>query len=505
MKKKEEDYNPSDTPPPGESSGDLTPSAKGFYKPLLAGLAWTAAGKWSTQVLTWTTTLVVARLLSPSDFGLVGMATVYLGLITLLSEFGLGSAIIYLRELTQAQVEQLNSLSVGFGVGAFGISCLVAFPLAWFFKSRELTWVLLVMSTDFIITAFQTIPYALFQRDKSFKLLAMVDGTRALTQSLSTLALSVLGLRYWSLVIGGILGSCTSVGMLVTMRQCRFGWPKLGSLRRAIKFSRDIIVSRLSWYAYSNSDFVVAGRMLGQGPLGAYTLAWNLASTSTEKVTDLISRVMPAFVSEAQKDVALLRRYVRNLTEGISLITFPITLGSALVSRDFILFALGEKWEGAIVPLQLLALYSCIRSITTLFAPILNAVDVRWASRYSLLFVVVFPPAFYVGSRWGTAGIAAGWVCFYPLIYLPIYRHLFRCIQMPLADYMTALWPALSASIVMVIVVSLLKLALPPEWARIVRLGLEILGGACAYLLMLGIAHADRFRAVIQVLKSAGR
>src|SRR5208282_5331327 len=153
----------------------------------------------------------------------------------------------------------------------------------------------------------------------------------------------------------------------------------------------------------------VAGRVLGRDPLGAYTVAWNLASASIEKVTDLIGRVIPTFISEAKKDAGSLRRYLRDLTEGISLITFPATLGLALVSRDFILLALGTKWAGAVVPLQLLALYASIRSITILLAPVMNAVDVRWGARYGLLFVVVFPTAFYVGSRWGTVGIASAW------------------------------------------------------------------------------------------------
>src|SRR6266404_4039392 len=176
---------PSASTPSEILSGEQSPNVKGFYKPLLGGLAWTATAKWSSQVLTWATTLIVARVLSPSDFGIVGMATVYFGLVTLLSEFGLGTAIVYLRELTDTQVEQLNSLSVALGVGAFGISCLVAYPLARFFKSPEITWVVVAMSTAFVISAFQTVPYGLCQRDKSFKLLAIVDSGRAIAQALS--------------------------------------------------------------------------------------------------------------------------------------------------------------------------------------------------------------------------------------------------------------------------------------------------------------------------------
>ncbi len=431
------------------------------------------------------------------------MATVYLGLITLLSEFGLGSAIVYLRNLTDEQIAQLNTLSVVLGIAGFGVSCAVAFPLSLFFKSPKLTWVVVVMGIAFIISAFQIIPYGLFQRDKAFRLLAIVDSCRAITQAFSIVALAILGFGYWSLVLGGLLGSSTSTGILLVWRSRPFARPALGSIRQAIVFSRDIIVSRMSWYVYSNSDFVVAGRMLGQGPLGAYTVAWNLSSTATEKVTDLIARVMPSFVSEAQTEPAILRRYVRNLTEGISLLTFPATLGLALVSREFVLLALGKKWEGAVAPLQLLALYALIRSITTLFGPVLSAVDIRWASRYGLSFVVVFPAAFYIGSRWGAVGIAAGWVCLYPVMYIPIYRHVFNRIEMTLNEYLRAIWPAISASLTMATLVWILKLGIPPVWPLYLRFTTEVVIGASVYLITLSALHRERLKAFLRLIRSA--
>src|SRR3989442_11978043 len=84
---------------------------------LVHGIAWTSGAKWAGQLLTWASTLIVARLLTPEDYGLVGMASVYLGLITLVSEFGLGAAVITLRALSEEQVAQLNGLSVLFGAG----------------------------------------------------------------------------------------------------------------------------------------------------------------------------------------------------------------------------------------------------------------------------------------------------------------------------------------------------------------------------------------------------
>src|SRR6266851_346549 len=128
---------------------------------LVRGIAWTGAAKWSSQVLAWASTLVVARILTPDDYGLVSMASVYLGVLMLVSEFGLGSAVVTLRDLTEEQIAQLNGLSVCLGLVGFAISCAVAIPLGRFFGSPGLPRVIVVMSMGVMVTSFQSIPYSL--------------------------------------------------------------------------------------------------------------------------------------------------------------------------------------------------------------------------------------------------------------------------------------------------------------------------------------------------------
>ena len=124
------------------SGGDISR----LDRSLASGVAWTAAAKWSTQVLSWASLIAIAHLLSPSDFGLVGMAAIYLGLITIISEFGVGTAVLTLRDLTNEQVAQLNSVSVIFGLAGFGISCAIAGPLGKFFRAPKLPIVVIAMS-----------------------------------------------------------------------------------------------------------------------------------------------------------------------------------------------------------------------------------------------------------------------------------------------------------------------------------------------------------------------
>src|SRR2546425_12150191 len=99
---------------PGLSAPQPAPDVRELDRSLVRGIAWTSGAKWAGQLLAWASTLIVARLLTPEDYGLVGMASIYLGVITLVSEFGLGSAVVTLRDLSAEQVAQLNGLSVVF-------------------------------------------------------------------------------------------------------------------------------------------------------------------------------------------------------------------------------------------------------------------------------------------------------------------------------------------------------------------------------------------------------
>ena len=469
---------------------------------LASGIVWTGATKWASQLFNWAATLVVARILTPADYGLVGMAAIYMGLVTLVSEFGLGTAIVTLRELSAGQVQQINGLAILLGLGYFAVSCAMALPLGNFFNAPQLPLVVVVLGTTLIVSAFRVVPYALLQRELRFKLLGLLEGGQAVLLAVTTLLFAVAGLGYWALIFGSVTSTIVLTAATVAYRPTSFAWPRVDALRSTITFSWHVIVGRLSWYAYSNSDFLVAGRVLGAAPLGAYTFAWSLASIPVDKVTALVTRVTPAFFSAVQADPGQLRRYLLSLTEGLALITLPVTVGMALVAEDFILFALGERWRGAILPLQLLGVYAAFRSVVTLLPQILIVRgEARFAMWNGVMLALTLPGAFYVGSRWGVGGIAAVWLAVYPLLTVPLYWKVFRTIELGLGDYLKAVWPALNAVLLMTIAVLAMQQTLPPGYPIVARLGLQVSCGAAVFLLALALLHRQRIRTAVATVR----
>jgi len=482
--------------------GDVAEAAR-LDRSLVHGLAWTGSARWATQVFAWVGTLIVARTLTPADFGLVTMAQVYLGLIMVVSEFGIGSAVITLRELSDDQLSQLNTTSLFLGAAGFLATAVAADPLARFFRAPLLPPVLIATATGFVVASFGVVPAAMLQRQLRFRSLALIDLVRGTLIPAATVLFALAGLRYWSLVLGGLTSSV--VGTLLTLRLRRLGfrWPRHSSLRPALQFSWHVLVGRLSWYVYSNADFAVAGRTLGQVALGAYTLAWTLATAAAEKVTNVVSGVAPAFLSALQTDATALRRYCLDITEGVALVTIPLTVGMALVADQFVALALGAKWEAAVGPLRLLAVYTAVRSITPVLPHVLTATrNTRFLMWTSLLAAGVLPTAFYIGSRWGTVGIAAAWMVAHPLVMAPLFWKAFRRLDLSPSRYLHALRPALEGAALMTAAVVLTRGALS-DWPLAARFTVEVLVGAGAYVGVAWSLHRTRLRAFYMRLRVA--
>jgi PST family polysaccharide transporter len=496
--------------PPQDSEGISstcprdTAALEALDRIFVRGVAWTATSKWLAQLVTWGTTVIVARLLVPSDYGLIGIATIYTDLFGLFSEFGIGAAIVTLQDLTEDQVSQLNTLCCFLGLLSCIISTAAAIPLGRFFHSPNLPLIVVVLSSGFIVSGLGTVPYSLLQKELRFKLLAGIEGVRNVVQALVTLILAYLGFGYWALALGVLSFGVIPTGLILIRRRQRFALPRFSSIRRAILYSRHIVIGRLCWTSYNDSDFIIAGRVLGEAPLGAYTLAWTLAHTPLEKLTALVNRVTPSVFARIQTDSEGLCRYLRNITGGMALIIFPATIGMALVAPEFVPLVLGSKWLGVVAPLELLALHALIRSNVILLPPLLNVIgEERLVMWNSVASVIVLPVSFYIGSRWGTVGIAAGWVVIYPLVQIPLFSRIFRKINLPLSEYLRALWPALSGCAVMAVSIVVLKSVSSEIWPLYARFASEIVVGTVAYGMVLVLWHRKYLQAILTFVRGA--
>jgi PST family polysaccharide transporter len=468
---------------------------------MVRAIAWNAAAKWITQILSWAATIVVARLLTPSDYGLVGMAGIYLGLAGLIGQAGIGDAILALRDLTRRQIAELNTVALLAGVALVGVSYAMASPLAIFFSAPHLRLVVIISASTYIINALQVVPSALLQKELRFKLLSILESVRTLVQVLVTIGLALLGFSYWSLVWGTVVGTAATTALMLFARPYSFAWPTFRGLRRELRFSGHLMASSIGWYIYSNADFLVAGRLLGASLLGDYTVAWTISSAPIEKVGNLITRVTPAFFAAVQHDMVELRRYVLRLTEVLSYVTVPASIGIALLADLIVPVVLGPKWIGVIGPLRLLGIFVAYRSLNTIPGRVLTAIgDTGFVMWTTLAAAVIMPASFFVGSRWGTNGIAAAWVVMYPVITIPVYWRMFRRIGMTASEYISSVLPAVNASLLMTVAV-LFSRWTTSALSSPVRLSILVVVGVLTYGATLLAFYRQRVKRLLRAVR----
>jgi O-antigen/teichoic acid export membrane protein len=373
--------------------------------------------------------------------------------------------------------------------------------------------VVLVLSSTFAIRGLQVLPRSLMNRDLEYRRLAAVDVVEAAALAGTTLGLALAGMGYWALVLGNVAGALASALVCVALRPHALAWPNdFARIRTAVTYGMHVVSGRLAWYAYSNADFAIVGRVLGKAALGAYSFGWTLAMIPVERVTALLARVTYATFARVQDDHAALRRYVRGFTEAIALLTFPAAAGTALVADLLVRVVLGPQWEAAIVPLRILTLSTLLRSVLPLLPQVLLAIGQAKRSRdQNLVLAIVLPGLFLLASRWGIVAVAAVWVVGYPITAIAtMLRSTCRAIGLPLRDYWASLWPATSATVLMAAAVLGARWLVP--WELLpprMRLPGALLGcvavGAAAYAGALLVLHRPRLQAMLRLVRGGGR
>jgi len=240
----------------------------------------------------------------------------------------------------------------------------------------------------------------------------------------------------------------------------------------------------MAWYGYSNSDFFVAGKMLGSGPLGNYSLAWNLSHV-TDKLTTLVLQVTPPVLAKVQDDKSELRRYVVRISEAMALTVMPLMIGLALVAGDFVPVVLGRQWGQMVFPLQVLSAYAIVNVVLPLFAQVLNVTGHEaFGMRHNILQFLIMPCLFAIGAYLdGVNGIVLAWVLGHPFLGLRLARYTLKTIDLSLARYFVdALGPSVVACLIMSAAVMSTHVLWPTPTPGIARLASEIAIGATTYV-----------------------
>ena len=461
---------------------------------VLRGFLWTSGGRLLVQVATWAISLVIARLLTPRDYGIAAMASLYVGFAQLLAELGFGAAIVQRPDISKQTVAAIMGVSLVISVGLAVVSIPAGYALAAFYREPILIAVVSVYGLNFIPAAIRSVSGALLSKQMAFHKVTILGLVEAVTASVTSLVFALAGWSVWSLVLGNTVAVCAAAALSMVWAHPGFSL-QLARLRGTgvVTFGYKVLISRAAWYFYASTDFLIIGRRLGAQPLGHYNLAYQFASIPADRITGALTQVLFPVFATLQGDRAELARYFRYSTEACSLALMPVYVGLALVANDLIDVALGPKWHGAAIILAVLSLAAVIRSITSVAnTVIVSCGNAGFPAKMSLIGLVTFPPAFFIASYYGPAAVATVWLVLYPpLLAVPTIVVALRAANLTVADFWSSLKPAVTATVLMAAAaygVSQAMQGSPILW----RLTLTVMSGAVTYAAVLMLVWRDR-------------
>jgi len=421
----------------------------------VSGVKWSAvsqAGRLGTQLLT---TVILARLLAPSDFGLVGMAMVVIGFINIFKDLGTSAAIIQRTKLSDPLLSSIFWINAGFGLL---VSLLLFFlaPLGGLlYQEPRVVLVLRVLSVSFFFSGLGILQQALLERFVSFHKLAKLEVFSAFGGAVIGIGLAFAGAGVWSLIAQTLSTAFLSTILLWHSSSWR---PKFlfdgKELLAVSQFSLNLTGFNVFNYFARNADYFLIGRFLGAQDLGYYTLAYRILLFPIQNISAVIGRVLYPVLSTIQNDNERFSSAYLNVIRNIALITFPLMLGVLALAKPFILVLFGEKWQPVILLIKILAPVGMIQSIGTTVGVIYQVKGkTNWLFKWGIgsgTFVVIM---FAIGLRWGIVGMAVSYVVaslilFYPSFYFP-----FRLVSLPFSRFFMALQGSLINGIIMFLLV----------------------------------------------------
>uniref|UniRef100_UPI0028C4C049 lipopolysaccharide biosynthesis protein n=1 Tax=Accumulibacter sp. TaxID=2053492 RepID=UPI0028C4C049 len=466
----------------------LYPDRSNLTARVISGVAWQFGLSAFRVALTVASTAILARLLTPTDYGLVAMTTLVVEVGALLANLGFGAILVQKQRLNRLDLDTAFWVSLGIGVVLVLFVGLASYPAAMVFDQPTIVGMLWVSALAFIFQGILVVPTAVLHRLLLFRTEVLLSVGQLVARAAAAILLAWLGAGYWSLVIAPLIAAALGSLVLLVLVGYR---PRLRFNRRFLethwKTSGSYLGSGVLHYLLANFDYFVVGRRFGPEQLGFYQIAYSLPDELRNRVSGPLQRVLFPAYSLLQNDLPAFRRAVARSQKLLSAVVLPAGAGLALVAKDLVPVLYGESWLAVIPLLQILACGGALRALFSLVASIYYAVgrpDLAFKiSLISAPFVVV---AILLGSVWGVLGVA--WAMIVVMVPSFFAAHFaMRLIEASVFDFLLAVRPAVMATLAMAVGILFLQSAPFIKTPEIGGLFLEVVFGALLYAACLAI------------------
>ncbi len=371
-------------------------------------VVWNYASFASGKVLILVTMAILARLLTPADFGMIGFATLVIAHLSVLQNLGLGAAVIQRKGDAEDAAQTVFVINLVLGAVATALTILVAPLVAAFFDEPLVTPLLRVLAFSFILESVGSMHEVLLHKNLAFRRKLIPDVGRAVVQGGVAIASAATGLGVWALVWGQLAGIIAYVILIWAVSPWR---PTYRFHRRLVRplarFGLPLVLTEILYAVWSNLDYVIVGRMLGDAALGIYTLAYRLPELLIQSVWRVLANAVFPIFSRIQDDAEALSRGFLATIRYTQIVIVPLSVGMFLTAEPAVEFFFGDQWGGAVPVLRIMAIFSLIGSIGVNVGDVYKAIgrsDIL--AKLSVIELGTLLPALLYGAKFGIIGIA---------------------------------------------------------------------------------------------------
>ncbi|MEG2599478.1 MAG: lipopolysaccharide biosynthesis protein [Muribaculaceae bacterium] len=447
------------------------------------GILWSSIERFSGQGVSFVLGLVIARLLSPSDYGILAMLAIFIAISQTFVDSGFSTALVRKIDRTEADNSTVFYFNIAVGVVAYGILFFTAPLIANFYDTPLLTKITRVVATTLIINSFCVVQQALLTSKIDFKTQAQISLISAIVSGLVGIALAYYGFGVWALVAQAVSASILRMALLWILSTWKPKAPfSTQSFKESFSYGSKLLASGLLDTIYNNVYTIVIGKLFSAASLGLYSRANQFAQFPSSNITGIIQRVTFPVLCVMQNEDERLRGNYRKIIRMSGFIVFPLMIGLAVVAQPLIELLLTEKWIGAVIFLQIIC-------FSMMWYPIhainLNLLQVKGRSDLFLRLEVIKKiigitvlcitiPMGLIAMCYGT--IATSLIC---LIVNTYYTR--KLIQVGFIKQMRDLTPSLIKSLIMGALVWASMLLFD---SSVAKLSIGLLVGGASYLIM---------------------
>ena len=421
----------------------------------IGGVKWSGISQFiriGTQAIT---SVILARLLLPEDFGLLGMALVFTGLVAIFNDMGIGSAIVQKQDLNQKNLSSIFWFNLLIGALAMLIIILAAPLIARFYGQNSLTSIISIMSVSFLFTSLSMVQNSRLLKELKFKKLTLLELTSTISASLLGISMAFLGYGVWSLVWQNVSMTFIYTALVWITEHWKpilhFNWKDIKTI---IDFSANLSGFSFLNYFSRNADYLLIGKFLGATALGYYTLAYTMMLFPLSNISSVLSKVMFPALSQIQHDNSKFKLFYLKSTKYIAFVSFPMMLGLFAIADEFVLIVFGAKWVPVIFLIKVLSIVGLMQSIETTVGSIYLAKGrTDWLFRWGIFSSIITVSAIIIGLQWGINGVAVCYMIAALLIAYPNFAIPFRLIDLSFTDFVLNLKEETATSLIMFVIV----------------------------------------------------